>query len=471
MMGQKSELVKYKIDALETTGDKISARAGLAPIARYLEATGITKLLSRRFSFLKKHEKGTPIRSFFHQVLTFFIDGTDLSMSRFDHIKNEPSHAGIIETKENYMISSHTAKRFFRGFSIVRVWLFRKVLKQLFLWRINIEKPKLIKIGLDTMVMDNNDAKTREGVEPTYKKVKGFQPLQVYWGRYIIDTIFRNGKAHSNHGNHVSRVITDLVRLIRKYYNPDVPIVFIADTGFFDEQLLLLGERLEVGIIVGGKMFKDMKNHIGTLKEDTFSEFHKGRKSWKYLEFKDQRQKWEKAWRLIYACPMTDENGQFILAFDRKDTVIYTNIGMENKITKILLQMESEAAQYVSAEAIINTYHFRACDELVNRALKNFGTERLPFKSFTSNAAYYYLMCIAFFMFESFKYDIDCPGIEITWYAETFRRKVLDIAGKIVCTARRIILKITKAIYERLDFSELWKKSIEVKKISPLPVA
>ena len=103
MVGQKSESVKCKIDALEDTADKISARAGLAPIARYSEAIGITKLLAEKFSFLKKHEKGTPIRSFFHQVLTFFIDGTDLSMSRFDHIQNEPSNAGGSETKENYM--------------------------------------------------------------------------------------------------------------------------------------------------------------------------------------------------------------------------------------------------------------------------------------------------------------------------------------------------------------------------------
>jgi hypothetical protein len=43
------------------------------------------------------------------------------------------------------------------------------------------------------MVMDNDDALKREGVDPTYKKVKGFQPLQMYWGRYLIDAIFRNG--------------------------------------------------------------------------------------------------------------------------------------------------------------------------------------------------------------------------------------------------------------------------------------
>jgi hypothetical protein len=58
------------------------------------------------------------------------------------------------------------------------VWLFRRILQQLFVWRLNIEGPEIIKIGLDTMVLDNDDSKMKEGVEPTYKKVKGFQPLQ-----------------------------------------------------------------------------------------------------------------------------------------------------------------------------------------------------------------------------------------------------------------------------------------------------
>ena len=58
------------------------------------------------------------------------------------------------------------------------------MLQRLFIWRLSIEQPELIKLGIDTMVLDNDDALKREGVDPTYKKVKGFQPLQMYWGRY-----------------------------------------------------------------------------------------------------------------------------------------------------------------------------------------------------------------------------------------------------------------------------------------------
>lgn len=470
MVHQNPEFVKSKIDTIETTTEKFSGRAGLAPVSRYLEKSGITSILANRFNFLKKHAKGTPLVSIFHQLLCFFFDGTDFHMTRFNHLKEDPGYAGVIETPWKQMISSHTAKRFFGSISLVRVWLFRKVMKQLFLWRLEIEQPRIIKIGIDTMVLDNNDAEQREGVEPTYKKVKGFQPLQLFWGRYLIDAIFRNGKAHSNHGNHVQRVITDIVRLIRTYYRKDAAIIFIADAGFFDEHLLLHCERLQVGCIVGGKMYEDIKDSLDSMPDEAFYEYSKGRKAWYYTDFGNKRKNWKRFWRTVYAKPITEDDGQVLLEYARPEVIIYTNIGMNNEITRCILEHHDSLYNEISPEAIINAYHFRARDELVNRALKDFGTEHLPFKRFASNAAYYYLMCISFLLFETFKYDLDSPVIAITWYAGTFRRKCLDIAGKIIRTGGRTVLKIPEAISVSLHFSTLWENSKKGLKITPVPI-
>jgi hypothetical protein len=470
MVRQNERSVKTKITNFTTTEEQFSGRAGLAPVSRYLDAVGITEILASRFSFLKKNGKGTPVKSLFHQIICYFFDGTDLHISRFDHLKKDTGYAGVIETAAKEMISSHTAKRFFRSISVVRVWLFRKVLKQLFLWRLSIEKPELIKIGIDTMVLDNNDADLREGVEPTYKKVKGFQPLQVFWGRYLVDAIFRNGKAHSNHGNHVQRVVSDMVRIIRKGYRHDVPILFLADTGFFDQALLEHCENLKVGLIVGGKMYADIKETLDELPDECFREYKKGCKAWFYTEFGNRRKSWKKFWRTIYAKPVNEDDGQVLLEYARPELIIYTNIGMDNEITRSILKAHNSDETEISPQAIINAYHFRARDELVNRALKNFGTEHLPFKRFASNAAFYYLMCISFFLFETFKYDMDSPVIKITWYAESFRRKVLDTAGQIIRTGRRIYLKIPEITSEALSFEQLWGKSGSIPLIEPFPV-
>ncbi len=64
------------------------------------------------------------------------------------------------------------------------------------------------------MVMNNDVTKHREGSKPTYKKVKGFQPLQMYWNHRIIDAVFRGGDKHSNHSDTTEKMIAHMVKKI-----------------------------------------------------------------------------------------------------------------------------------------------------------------------------------------------------------------------------------------------------------------
>ena len=74
----------------------------------------------------------------------------------------------------------------------------------------------------------------------------------------IVDAIFREGKAHSNHGNHVVRIITELVRLIRSHYDENVAIAIVADTGSMISACSTLCDRLYIAFIVGGKICKNI---------------------------------------------------------------------------------------------------------------------------------------------------------------------------------------------------------------------
>jgi hypothetical protein len=103
--------------------------------------------------------------------------------------------------------------------------------------------------------------------------------------------------------------------------------------------------------------------------------------------------------------------------------------------------------------------HGRGGDELVHRALKDFATEALPFKRFAPNAAFYYTVLLAFFLFECFKEDVCSEVVPIESYPTTLRRKIIDIAAKIVRTSGKIILKLTQSAWELLNFDKLWTNS------------
>ena len=98
--------------------------------------------------------------------------------------------------------------------------------------------------------------------------------------------------------------------------------------------------------------------------------------------------------------------------------------------------------------------YLRGSDELVNRALKDFGHEQLPFTRFTPNAAWYYMLLISLFLFESFKEDAAFPAVSVTAYASTVRRQLIDVAGKIVRHSGRVVLKVARCAFEGLQLAD-----------------
>ncbi len=446
---------KAIIDDVEVTGDNLTSRAGLSLFVRYLRSIVLFPYLEDLFSKIRKSRKGQGISEIFKQLFCFFMDGTSRHLTYFDTLKKDGGYAGSIETDPEHMLSSHAVKRFFGAMLLPWGFGFRKVLRELFLWRLRIAKPLMIIIGLDTMVMENDEARKRHGVRPTYKKEKGFQPIQMTWGRFIIDAIFRSGDKHSNHGDDAAKMVKGIVSLIRKRYRDDVPIVIRLDSGFFDQKLFEVFDSLRIGYICGGKLYDDIGAMVSNCDRSVWGRYENENQVWDYVEFGDRRGSWKRFRRCIFCRPVYEDK-QMLFKFARPETIVYTNLGMGDVIDRQIYK--AGEGNLLTAQGLIAAYHGRGCDELVHRALKDFGSEQLPFKRFHQNAAFYYTMLIAFFLYEAFKEDICAPVVAVSSYATTLRRKILDIAGKIVNHAGKITLKVTMSTWETLGFYQLWMK-------------
>lgn len=371
--------VGIKITKVEATDEKLSGRGGLFFILRYIESLGFYQIFENIYGHLKKSSKGLSCLQFIKQVLAFFIDGSDLSMKSFDRRQDDAAYAALLENTPEQMASSHQIKRFFQKFAFIGNRLFRNLLLRLFIWRLHIEQPELIVLFADSMVLGNDDATRREGVEPTYKNKKGFQPLQISWGPYLVDAVFRAGSTHCNRGYDLMKAVGRLVSAIRKEYR-DVPIILVTDSG------------------------------------------------------------------------------QLNLEFTRTDSFIYTNIGQDQQLTDQLIAAGAE--DYLRAERAIHLNHQRGKGELNHRALKEFATkEQLPFEKFGMNQAYYYIMMIAYFLYEAYKHDVTAAVFSLSSYPTTFRRQVIDFAVKIISTGGKYIIKVAHLIYERLDIQNVWELS------------
>jgi hypothetical protein len=452
---KKYRQTELKIHRIETTSDRLTGRAGLALFVAYLHGIHIFSWFDRWFGTIRKNRKGIP--ELFKQVLCFFVDGTSRRLAYFDLLSKDEGYAGSIETQKTDMASSHQVKRFFKAFAWTRVFLFRRLLQTLFIWRLRITRPEVIELGIDTMVMDNDDAECRHGVKPTYKKKKGFQPLQMNWGRFIVDAVFRSGDKHSNHGDTVLNMIRHMVIKIKRDYRWDVPIIIRMDSGFFDQKIFMICEALHVGYVCGGKMYEDIKQMAADWDDSKWERFESGKKdAWHYTEFGCRRGNWDRFRRAIFCRLMHNDRNQLYLPGFRPDTIIITNIGQGQVIDRFLIK--AGAADYLTANGLIACYHERGSDELANRALKDFGHEQLPFKRFAPNAAWYYMMLVGHFLLEAFKEDISTPVLSVGSYASTVRRRLIDIAGKIVSHGGETILKVSKACFESLRLAELFNR-------------
>lgn len=454
----------HAISKLEVTNDSLTGRAGLNLFVRYLDNIGIQPILQQLFGRLRKSSKGLPIFEIFKQILVFLVDGTSRHLTYFDALKNDPAHAGIVECRQQLLLSSHAVKRFFRSFSLPVIHFFRKLLRELFLWRLRLTEPEVVILGLDSMVLNNDDANKRHGVQPTYKKVKGFQPLQLTWQRFIIDAVFRRGDRHCNYGNDAIKMIRQAVTAIRTHFRADVPILVRMDSGFFDEAIFAACEKLNLGYVCGGKLYQPIRDRARELPEEDWKILDRKPQQWRFFEFEDRRGTWSQSRRAIFSQPLYEDR-QRLLSFARPDTVIYTNLGQGEGIDDLLLK--AGHADRLEAAKVIGFYHQRGADELVHRELKDFASEQLPFLRFGPNMAYYFTVLVAFFLFQAFKEDVSAEVVPLVSYPTTVRRRLFDQAGKIVRHAGTIALKVTQVLWDQLKLPELWQKAHTPPSINP----
>ncbi len=226
-------------------------------------------------------------------------------------------------------------KRFFGAIGWGRIWLLRKLLQELFIWRLRIEKPPVVILDMDVMVMDNDEAEACEGVTPTYRKVKGLAPPQMVWNRIIVDAVLCAGHHHCNHKDTTKKMVAHTVRKIRKRYSSTVPIIIRQDAGYFDQKLFDFYEELEVGYVSGGKLYTDIKSLVAGGEMNVWRTYLNQNQEWRYLEFGDRRSNWKRFRRAVFRRP-TYENRQMLLEFARPDTMIYTNLGMDSKLDDAL---------------------------------------------------------------------------------------------------------------------------------------
>lgn len=443
-----------RISGIEITSDLLADRGGMLPLLRYVDGTGIVEALASPLARYRRSGKGIAVPCLLRQILAFLMDGTSRRIKRFDELKQDLGYSALLELEANDMASSDQVERFLGKIPPSNWSVHRAILRKMFATRLKAERPTTVELFLDTMVLDNNDAHSRQGCEPTYKKVKGFQPLQLIWNGLVVDAQFRGGKKNGNHASTALTMIKKARKIIRQTLGYEVAILVRMDGGFFDGSLFQALDHLNIGFVASGRKTPAIKAFVA--QQEAWQVFRKSGQEWSYLDFGSRCGSWKKFFRTLYLKPRY-EGEQAYLEFARPESVILTNLAPHRRIMEKLDATVRE--RLFDARFLIAEHHAKGADELTHRAIKDFGFEQMPFRKFGANMAFYYLMIIAHNLMEWYKRDVLVPLnlVGKRSYATTIRRMVLDYAAKIVKTGRRLVMKVTPSTMNRLQLDRLWK--------------
>ena len=361
---------RRKIKSLDTTNECLSSRAGLAPYVNFLHGSRLADELEYILSHLRKSSKGIPLNDAFFQLLLFFADGTFQHLNGFDKLKDNEAWQKLHGCKET--LNTAQLQRLLDKVTPYEINLLRPLIRRIFLSALKASKPSQVILFLDSCVYVNDDAKCRGGVKPTYKKKKGYHPINLICA----------GKRYSDHKHLEEKALHDFDGI---YANND--------------------------------------------------------SCWHYYRFEERRADWDAdmKYRALFL-RATKEDGEALLGLDSR--IILTNIGKEQ----------------CSDQNIINYDHPRGLDELTHKAAKEFSDEKMPCLDYCANAFWYTLSIIAFNLFQIFKRNIAC--FPYNTYPNTIRRKLFDLAGKIVGGARSLKLRVSKWKMAELKLLDIWQKSL-----------
>jgi hypothetical protein len=214
-------------------------------------------------------------------------------------------------------------------------------------------------------------------------------------------------------------------------------ITFRMDSGYFDDAILETIESLGGKYVIKGKGYPTLMAQV-TDPSITFVTGPYGRET---NEFVTALNTWEKDRRFVVSRVLKDEIDRAQLSFLE---------GEEYDYFFFVTNTEQPS------EEVVDFYEKRGnCENYIKEAKYDMAVGNLLLQSFWANEAIFQLMMLAYNLFLLFKMDF-AGETEYRQQIKTFRLKYIFLAGKIIRTARSVVLKLS----ERYPYQEMYEKSL-----------
>jgi hypothetical protein len=417
------------INKIEFTAKNLTSNAGLFLLLEHANKNGIFDLIDHDLVF----DNSSTNKIKMNHIKTMLC-GNLIRIDKLERLKLLQSDPLINE----FAISikePETVSRFLRNFSYKTTHMLREVNFKVFGKLLRKKKLKSITIDIDSSVV--NVEGHQEGA------VRGYNPKKLGNNCYNIQFAFcdelkayitgfvRSGNTYTANG--AAEMIKEIVAQIK---TDDLAILFRMDSGYFDEEIIEAIESAGCKYLIKGKAYPTLASQV-TAPSISFTKGDEGRET---TELVTKLNTWNKDRKFVISRVLKPEKDRLQLSLLEGDEFEYfyfvTNTELPSEKVVIAYEKRGNAENYIK------------------EAKYDMAVGHLLLQSFWANEAIFQLMMLAYNLFLLFKMDF-AGEAEYRQQIKTFRLKYIFLAGKIIRTARSVIMKLS----EKYPYREMYEQS------------
>ena len=283
----------------------------------------------------------------------------------------------------------------------------------------------------------------------SYKHYKAYQPMNTWWAEeeLILHTEFRDGNVPAGHEQ--LRVFKEALDQLP----PGVEKVYLrSDTAGYRHDLLKYCEKVE------NRRFGRIEFAIGADVTPEFKKAVAGVEEWKPLDKKGKEtgKEWAEVCFVPDAVAHSKNDPEYRYFATREPLTQDILPGMEGQLSFPFPVMTMEAARYkvfgivtnrdLEGDELIRWHYKRSgkSEEAHSIMKEDLAGGRLPSGKFGENAAWWWIMVLAFNLVSAMK-RLVLGGSWVTRRMKAIRFSLINLPGRIMTRGRELIIRIAKA--------------------------
>ena len=418
------------INRIEFSARNLTSNAGLLLLFEHARRNGIFDLIDHDLVFENQSTNKIKMNHIKTMLCGNFV-GID-KLERLKLLQSDP----LVNEFDISIKEPETVSRFLGNFSYKTTHMLREINFKVFRKLLRRRKHSSITIDIDSSVV--NVEGHQEGTAKGYNPKKPGNPcyniqfafcdeIKAYLTGYV-----RSGDTYTANG-----AVGMIKEIMAHLEEMDLEVTLRMDSGFFDEDILETLEALGCRYVIKGKAYPTLVAQV----TDPDIVFVAGEEGQETIEIVTSLNTWKKNRRFVVSQVLKDEKDRAQLSFLEGDEYEYFFYATNTELSPV---------------EVVDFYQKRGNSEnYIKEAKYDMAVGQLLLKSFWSNEAIFQLMMLAYNLFLLFKLD-SLKATEYRQQIKTFRLKYIFLAGKIIRTARRVVMKLS----DRYPYREIYEHSL-----------